>query len=129
MAKTRVYVSFDYDHDDDLKILLVGQAANPDSPFEIADWSIKEAIGIDWKSKAREKIKAVGVVAVICGQHTDSATGVSAEVEIAQEEGKPYFLLAGRSAGGNKKPTSARAVDKIYDWTWPNLKTLIAGGR
>ena len=29
MAATRVYVSFDYDYDNDLKNLLIGQARNP----------------------------------------------------------------------------------------------------
>jgi hypothetical protein len=69
------------------------------------------------------------VVAVICGQHTETATGVAQEVTIAQEEGIPYFLLAGRSAGGNKKPTTAQSSDKLYEWTWENLKTLVKGGR
>jgi len=32
MAKPRVFISFDYDHDLDLKNLLVGQARNDDSP-------------------------------------------------------------------------------------------------
>jgi hypothetical protein len=68
-------------------------------------------------------------VAVICGQHTDTATGVSAEVTIAQEEGVDYFLLAGRAAGGNKKPTAAKSTDKLYAWTWENLKKLIGGAR
>lgn len=125
---TRVFISFDYDYDLDLKNLLVGQAKNPGSPFEIADWSIKDA-SADWKVKARERIRRVDQVAVICGQHTDAAVGVSAEVEIAQSEGKPYFLLAGRAAGSNKKPASAKASDKIYTWTWENLKKLIAGNR
>jgi hypothetical protein len=129
MAKTRVYISFDYDYDDDLKILLVGQAKNDDSPFFIADWSIKEAITGDWKRKARERIRAVDVVAVICGKHTDTATGVDAEVTIAQEEKVPYFLLAGRADGGNKAPTAAKATDKLYKWTWDNLKKLIGGER
>jgi Thoeris protein ThsB, TIR-like domain len=129
MAKTRVYISFDYDHDDDLKTLLVGQSKNSDSPFEIADWSIKEAVTGDWKAKARQRIRAVDAVAAICGKYTDSATGVAAEVTIAQEEGIPYFLLAGRVDGGNKKPTTAKASDKLYNWTWPNLKILIGGGR
>jgi hypothetical protein len=129
VAATRVYISFDYDHDEDLKTLLVGQSRNEDSPFEIADWSIKEAITGDWEKKARERISAVSVVAVICGKHTHQATGVGAEVSIAQSVGKPYFLLAGRSDGGNRKPLSAKESDKLYNWTWPNLKTLIAGGR
>lgn len=34
MAKTRTFISFDYDHDSDLKSLLVGQAKNDDSPFQ-----------------------------------------------------------------------------------------------
>jgi integrase len=42
MALTSTFISFDYDHDEDLKTLLVGQAKNPDSPFWIADQSIKE---------------------------------------------------------------------------------------
>ena len=129
MAKKRVYVSFDYDHDSDLKTLLIGQSKHDDSPFDIADWSIKEAIGTDWESSARTRIRSVDVVAAICGNHTDTAAGVSKEVKIAQEEGIPYFLLAGRSAGGNEKPKSANAADKMYKWTWENLKTLIHGGR
>ena len=35
MAKKRTFISFDYDHDNDLKILLVGQAKREDSPFAI----------------------------------------------------------------------------------------------
>jgi hypothetical protein len=129
MAKTKVFISFDYDHDDDLKMLLVGQAKHSDTPFELADWSIKEPITGDWKAKARTRIKSVGVVAVICGEHTNTATGVSAEVTIAQEEGVPYFLLKGYSNKTCVKPTAAKAGDKIYNWTWDNLKLLIAGNR
>lgn len=51
VGKTRVYVSFDFDHDEDLKVHLIGQAKHGDSPFWIADWSIKEAVGTDWKKK------------------------------------------------------------------------------
>ena len=126
--KVPVYISFDYDQDSDLKTLLVGQAANEDSPFSIADWSIKEPSS-DWKDKARERIKRVEQVIVLCGEYTETATGINAEIEIARDEEKPYFLLAGRASGKNKKPTAALSTDKMYDWTWDNLKTLIAGGR
>jgi hypothetical protein len=126
--KIPVFISFDYDHDNDLKVLLVGQAANDDSPFSIADWSIKEKSD-DWKEKARTRIKRVDQVIVMCGKYTDTATGVNAEIEIARDEKKPYFLLAGRADGDNKKPTSALSTDKKYNWTWDNLKKLIGGGR
>ena len=109
-------------------MLLVGQAKNADSPFFIEDWSIKEASS-DWKEKARARIKRVDQVIVICGKHTDTATGVNAETRIARDEAKPYFLLAGRADGGNKKPTAALDGDKIYKWTWDNLKKLIGGSR
>ncbi len=128
-GKKRVFISFDYDHDEKLKMFLVGQAKNPDSPFELADWSIKEHISEEWKKKARTRIRSVDVVAVICGQHTDTATGVSAEVKIAQEESVPYFLLAGYSGVTNVKPKAALNTDKLYKWTWDNLKSLIGGSR
>jgi hypothetical protein len=128
MAK-RTFISFDYDNDSDLKMLLAGQAKHPDSPFEIADWSVKEHLTGDWKEKARKRIKAVDVVVVLCGTSTHTAAGVSAELEIAREENKPYFLLKGRSEKTCTKPKSALSSDKIYEWTWPNLKNLIGGAR
>jgi hypothetical protein len=129
VVATRVFISFDFDHDEDLRNLLAGQAKHPGSPFEIANWSVKEAFSGDWKAKVRDRIMRVDQVAVICGNHTHGATGVSAEIQIARDESKPYFLLAGRTSGTNQKPAAALATDKIYKWTWDNLKTLIAGGR
>jgi hypothetical protein len=123
----RAFISFDYDNDARLKDLLVGQAKNPDSPFVIADWSIKEP-SADWKEKARRRIRASGLVIVLCGKNMSTATGVAVELAIAQEEGIPYFLLAGFPSGSTK-PTTAKAGDKLYKWTWDNLKALIGGAR
>jgi hypothetical protein len=127
-ASVPVFISFDYDHDEDLRTLLVGQSKHDDSPFFITDSSIKDA-SPDWKEKARARIKRADQVIVICGQYTDSASGVNVEIGIAREEDTTYFLLAGRAAGGNKKPTAALSTDKLYDWTWDNLKKLIHGSR
>ncbi len=57
------------------------------------------------------------------------ATGASAEVEIAQEEGKPYFLLEAYSKKACTRPKAAKSSDKLYEWTWPNLKALVGGNR
>lgn len=129
MALQRVFISFDYDHDEDLRILLVGQGKNPDSPFGLADWSVKEPMTGDWKSKVRTRIRAVDQMLVMCGEFTHTATGVTSELAIAQEDRIPYFLLHGRNGRTCRKPQAARATDKIYDWTWPNLKRLIGGSR
>lgn len=128
-SKVKVFISFDYDHDVDLKNLLVGQAKNDDSPFEITDMSVKEELSGDWKEKVRTRIKKVNQVVVICGEHTDTASGVATEVKITQEEEKPYFLLWGRSDKTCVKPKTAKESDKIYKWTWDNLKKLLDGQR
>src|SRR3989339_420868 len=99
MAKVRVFISFDFDYDSGIKALLVGQAKNEDSPFEISDWSVKEELSGDWKEKVRARIK------------------------------KPYFLLWGYSDKTCKKPRAALDSDKIYKWTWDNLKSLLNGSR
>ncbi len=126
---TRVFISFDYDNDEDLRNLLAGQAKHEDSPFEIKDQSLKEPLTGDWKEKVRARFKNVDVVAVICGEKSDKAAGVAAELTIAREEKKSYFLLTGRKDKVCKRPSSALASDKMYDWTWDNLKKLIGGAR
>jgi hypothetical protein len=129
MVKKRVFISFDYDHDETLKVFLVGQSKHPDTPFDLADWSIKEHITGDWEKKARMRIRGIDVMAVICGEHTHIARGVNAELRIAQEENIPYFLLAGYADKICRRPTAAKQTDKLYRWTWDNLKSLIAGNR
>jgi hypothetical protein len=128
MAKQRVFISFDYDHDLDIKRMLVGQAAHPGTPFDFTDASVQNHLTGDWKEKVKQRIRNADQVCVLCGENTNTATGVNAEVKITQELGKPYFLLAGRP-GKSKKPISALSADKMYQWTWENLKKLVAGGR
>jgi hypothetical protein len=124
----RAFISFDYDNDARLKDLLIGQSRLSDSPFEVQDWSIKTA-SPTWRDEARRRIRASGLVIVLCGKHTHTAAGVGAELGIAQDEGVGYFLLAGYSDGGNTKPTTARSTDNMYTWTWENLKKLMKGAR
>lgn len=129
MGLVRLFTSFDFDNDEDLRTLLVGQARNPDTPFSLADHSVKEHMTGDWEEKVRRRIRAVDQVCVLCGWYTNRATGVGIELRIAREEKKPYFLLAGRKSGTNVRPTTALPSDKLYEWTWDNLKKLINGGR
>lgn len=121
--KTRVFISYDYDHDLALKHLLVGQARHPDSPFFIEDWSVKyEAKG--WKTDARTRIKRADRVIVICGAHTDTAVGVAAELAIAKEVGTPYTLLRGHKTGPTRRPRGASFWDSVHPWTWGELRRI-----
>lgn len=128
-SKKRVFISFDFDHDEDAKNLLAGQAKLDDSPFDFTDASVKETLSGDWKEKVRQRMANVDIVIGLCGEYTHTAKGVAAEIEIAQDKAMPYFLLAAYSDKSCTKPTSAKASDQVYKWTWPNLKALIGGSR
>ena len=129
MTEKRAFISFDFDHDEDLRNLLAGQAKNTDTPFEMRDRSVKEPMTGDWKEKVRARIRNTDLTIVICGEYTHVASGVAVELSISRDERKPYFLLWGRADKSCMKPSTALAEDKIYKWTWDNLKALIAGNR
>ncbi len=126
MSQKRAFISFDFHNDLDLRDNLVGQAENPDSPFAIEDESLREPYTSVWRQRVRAIIRRCDIVIVICGRHTDTASGVAAEVFFAREEGTPYFLLKGRPDHTCTKPRQARREDEIHVWSWDNLQRLIA---
>jgi hypothetical protein len=129
MAKARAFISFDYDHDEGAKTMLVGQAKHPDSPFDFTDGSIKEHLTGNWREKVRQRMAYNDIAIILCGEWTHTAKGVAEELTIARDEGKPYFLLAAYGDKNCTKPTSALPSDKVYRWTWDNLKALVGGAR
>lgn len=130
MARKKVFVSFDFDRDQKLRDFLIGQAKNPDSPFEVSDYSLKEAKPEkDWEAKARTAIARSDVFIVMLGSRTRWASGVLKEVAIANE------LFASRRIANRfqiigYKDGSAdwRLPDAgpVYRWNWENLKKLLA---
>lgn len=122
--KTRVFISFDYDHDGDLRTMLVGQSRHKDTPFEIADWSIKLA-SRSWRREARDRIRRCDVVIAICGHHTGHTAGVTEEIAIARGQGKPVYLLQGRRDWVTKP--KGCLWTRVYRWTYPNLRALTTG--
>lgn len=129
MSRKRAFISFDFDHDADAKMLLAGQAKNPDTPFDFTDASVKDHLTGDWKEKVKRRMDNIDVVIVLCGQYTHVAAGVAEELRIARDKGKDYFLLAAYADKACTKPASAQLADKMYKWTWENLKALIEGSR
>lgn len=128
-TKRRVFISFDFDNDGGAKIMLAGQAKLADSPFDFKDSSVKEHLTGDWKAKVRGRMDNIDVVIILCGEQTNNAAGVAAELDIAREKGKEYFHLAAYSDKNCYLPRTAKPEDKLYQWTWDNLKALIAGRR
>ncbi len=122
MAKKKVFISFDYDNDLKLKNLLAGQAKLPDSPFEISDWSLKEAAPEkDWEDKAENKIKHSNIVVVIAGAKTARASGVKKEVKIARKNKISIVQIKVKDTN----PSRVADAGILYDWTWDNLKSIL----
>lgn len=125
MAKKRVYVAFDYD-DLDVKQNLI-QQSSLNCPFELVDASIHRAVPSEWAREARRLIASSNLVIVLCGEQTHQAKGVFTELQIAQEIGKPYFLLRGTRVGVPTCPKNARATDQIWTFRWSTIVTLLEG--
>ena len=107
----------------------MAQAGNPESPFSITDSSVRHRIGENWRREVRDRIRRADLTIVICGEHTHDAPGVAAEITIAREERRPYFLLRGRRRKTCTKPRMALRADEMHSWTWENLRRLIEGAR
>ena len=125
MAKKRVFVSFDFDNDKTLKDFLTGQARLADSPFDVADHSLKEAAPErDCLEKATTAIKRSDVFIIMLGAKTRTASGVLKEVKVANELGKTKFQIIGYKDGS--VDWAVANGGRVYSWDWENLKKLLA---
>ena len=125
MAKKKVFVSFDFDNDKKLKDFIIGQAKLPDSPFEVTDFSLKEAAPQrDWEARARDRIRRADVFIAMLGPKTAKAPGVLKEVAIATALGKPKFQIIGYTNGTER--WAVPNAGRTYRWSWPTLKKLLA---
>ena len=85
MANKRVFFSFDFDEDQNLKNTMVGQLKLDTSPFAAADWSMKEAAPQrNWEAEAEARITRSDAVVVLVGPNTHKAPGVLKEVAITR---------------------------------------------
>jgi hypothetical protein len=125
MANVRIFMSFDPDNDADLHDLLLEQSRKQSSGFEISARSDGATMTDHWDERVRRQISQADEVIVICGEHTGSSVRVSAELRIAQEEKKPYFLLWGRRDRMCTKPVGSKRDDSMYSWTWQILQDQI----
>ena len=119
-----MFASFDFDHDKALKDLIVGQARNKDSPFEVADWSMKEAAPQrEWEEEAQRRINRCDVVIVMLGRFTYRAPGVLKEVRMARKAEKPIYQIIGHPG---THPTRVPNAGRLLRWNWDNLKRILA---
>ena len=126
MSRIRIFISFDGDHDADLRDLLQEQCDRPGSMFEFAARSQGASLNEAWNASSRSRIRSADEVVVICGEHTDSSQRMAAELRIAQEEERPYLLLWGRREQMCTKPVGARPSDPMYSWAADVLESQMS---
>ena len=125
MNEKRVFISFDFDHDSNLKGSFINQAKTRVPHLNIQDWSLPGPVDEGWKRQARKRIRQAEFAVIICGINTHSAEGVEAELTIIQQEGIPYILLKGHPRESCSKPPNARNRDSPQKWRWKSLNNLI----
>lgn len=114
MPEINIFVSFEFDKDQDLKNNFYRQAKDL-SHHRVRNFSLREAYPTNgWKDKARSAIHGCDVMIVLVGPDTHNAPGVKTEVEIASQLGKPIFQVT-----PNGRPYSGVACikDKLR-WKW-----------
>jgi hypothetical protein len=123
MAKRRAFFSFDFDEDQNLKHHMIGQMKLPDSPFEGADWSMKEAAPQrDWEDEAEARIRRSDIVVVLVGPNTHKAPGVLKEVAIARRVGTPLAQIIGYK---DSSPAPVPNAGRLLKWTWSNMTNVL----
>jgi hypothetical protein len=116
-----LFVSFDVDHDKDLVARIVEQSRRGGSGFTVSARSERGEISDRWCQSARTRIRDADEFVSICGEHTGDSLRMNTELGIAQEEGKPYFLLWGRRERMCSMPARAGRTACMYSWTWEIL--------
>ena len=125
MGSKGVYLSFDFDHDDELRGSFLAQARRH-TAHTIVNWSLPAAIDGKWTAEAGRRIGLADVVVFICGVNTHSAKGVEAEMTLTQQLSKPYFLLRGRPRRTCTRPRNASGSDVIHRWSWKRINRLLS---
>ena len=98
MANLRIFVSFEFDQDNNLKNSFFRQAREQ-SRHRVRNCSLNQAYPDEaWKNKAREAIRECDIVLVLVGQNTHNAPGVLVETDMARSMNKPTIQVLSAKA-------------------------------
>lgn len=123
MSDPRVFVSFDYDHNESSKILFCGQGKKDSpTPFTVHDWSSKSVLDEDkWEELIAKKIGATNLMVVLVGKSMATATGVVKEIAMAKACNVPMFGIYVDGADSNSTLPTGLVRSRTYSWTWANV--------
>ena len=126
MKKKKVFISFDYEHDNCEKGSLVSDLIHKVN-VAVEDISIsKPVVNERWQTEARRRIEECDCVIFLCGEHTHQAKGVEAEMTITKQLRKKYYLVRLGTKHVNP-PSDAPSNAIIHKATIKNLVRLMNG--
>lgn len=126
MSAPRTFISFDFDNNADHKLLFAGQAKNSRTPFDIADWSSKEALPQSiWEQRISQKISRCELMIVLVGRHTAWAAGVAKEIRFAAYHGIPFFGVYVDGAGPLTALPPGLPRNMVTEWQWDGIAQAI----
>ncbi len=122
MPDPRAFISFDYDHNQNEKVLFVGQAKNSRTPFSIQDWSAKSPMpDSQWQAIVKEKVNKCNMVIVLVGKYMATASGVDKEIRFAKDQNVPFFgVYVGGANTGSNLPTGLPR-NRTIAWDWDEI--------
>ena len=119
MPTLDIFVSFEFDKDNDLRTNFYRQAEE-ETEHRIRDCSLHESYPDEaWKNKARNAIRPCDVVVILIGQDTHNAQGVVVETDMARSFGKPIIQVRpqGRPYQGLTR------LGEPITWRWSRINT------
>ena len=126
MANPRAFISFDFDHNETERNLFVGQSKNSKTPFSIEDWSSKSSLPqAQWEKLIKDKINKCNMLIVLSGKTMASATGVSKEIKMAQNQNIPVFGVYVDGANTSSNLPSGLARNRTISWNWDSIANAI----
>ena len=124
MAKVKVFLSFEFDRDEELHRNFYAQTDRGDSCHDIEDCSLNEAYkphDESWLKKANAQISRLNIVIVIIGDDTHTAPGVAKEVTIANQIGRRIFQIRPQGRTGGSVP----GAGDVIPWKWKKIDAQI----
>ena len=121
MPTLNIFVSFEFDKDNDLKNNFY-QQAKIETQHRVRNCSLNEAYPDEaWKNEARKAIRECDVVVVLIGQDTQNAQGVIVETDMARSLNKPTIQIRpqGRPYNGLTR------LEEPISWRWRTINAKL----
>ena len=123
MSKVNIFLSFEFDRDQELHRNFYAQTERGDSCHEIEDYSLNEPYpphdDSSWLKKAKDLISRSDIVIVVIGEDTHNAHGVKKEVTIANQQGKPIFQIHPQTRTNGE----VKGAGEVITWKWNKIDT------